>query len=154
MIDAMSASSGGMSERGEATSEICVAMAELAGAMGRRRASIATNGGATRGHVLSIERQAPTIAKKTIAIERVGGLEEAHPSVDKGVSYHKAKTDGRWRNWLVGLCGAALERRLGRGVRPRNDTIARRQALFAAASGDIDDRCPVRIRPSVLLARR
>jgi hypothetical protein len=68
VIDAMSAVNGGMSERGDETAEISVAMAELASANGRRRASIATNGGATKGHVLSIERQTRAIAKSLLQL--------------------------------------------------------------------------------------
>jgi hypothetical protein len=75
-----------MSERGDATSELSVAMAKLAGAIGRRGASIATNGRATRALGLAIERQARAIATKAIAIERRSAAERMYLSVNEGFS--------------------------------------------------------------------
>jgi hypothetical protein len=81
-----------MSERGDETSEVSVAMAELADAMRSHGASIATNGGATRALGLAIGRQVRAIAKKALAIERFGNVEVAHLSVDDRVNHSKAKT--------------------------------------------------------------
>jgi hypothetical protein len=89
VIDAMSASSGGMSERGDATSELSAAMARLSGAMGRCGPSIATNGVATRGPVLSIERQARAIANEALAIERVEQAQELYLTVNEVLEYEK-----------------------------------------------------------------
>jgi hypothetical protein len=86
-IDAMSASSGGISSRCDATSVFSAAIARLARGIERCGHSIARNDGATRAVGLAIERQARAIASRTLAIESRRHVIVAYLSLNEEVEY-------------------------------------------------------------------